>query len=630
LETFRTPTIYQLTPALVKNKIGTFPWVPERELHYGLRSHSFNERLGREASLSRVQGQHSHLPPREVPSDTRDNQRTAWETHHGTAHGTYRQFFTRTRRRPASGSRRDRKIHLRRARKPAEGILSCRMLSAPGLPAWVGTLRQAFGASELDRRAGEAGDTFHYLRASRPRPLALNARRNKPVAFEIGYRILRSPPANWLHGRPRVRYGYIRRAIGIGTTTLTRNRPDTDPIAKPETKRTSILVGEDWAETLAFARKIEDEGARVAALMEVASSLPAEQLAQVVGEALEVAQRIKNPIWAVGALIEIIPFLVGDQRREVLTEAMSVAQQAAKDADPATELAFKWLIPYLAGEQLAQAKAAIRNIRNTAAAERLVTEGESLTRKGRFQDGVAAFEKAIRRLSPPDHPQVQLLARAHFFRAINLARSGEDEKAWSGFETAVETMLQALAEPEAVGVLFDKIRKQLQRSPGQIDVRETARIAEAFLSDERKIINPEGNLRAFLRARGVPDELMKGAVEEAELVVIKMRVRMVPKWDDRPNELRYLTAPGFLRAMYPFLFDQSGRLEHEELVREHDPKLIRVIQQYISQRTSRHAADLGDAEGLILGRKDARGRPAKPREPASRRRKSSAPSARPR
>jgi hypothetical protein len=34
-------------------------------MHNGLRSYSLHERVGREASLSRVQGKHSHLPPRE-------------------------------------------------------------------------------------------------------------------------------------------------------------------------------------------------------------------------------------------------------------------------------------------------------------------------------------------------------------------------------------------------------------------------------------------------------------------------------------------------------------------------------------------------------------------------------------
>lgn len=143
---------------------------------------------------------------------------------------------------------------------------------------------------------------------------------------------------------------------------------------------------------------------------------------------------------------------------------------------------------------------------------------------------------------------------------------------------------------------------------------------EGIVPDEQDTIAAEEGVRAFFHARGVPDEQMDEAIAEAERLVVRAKIKRVPIWDERPDNVRYLTAPNYLRTMYSFLFGDKGRIEHEDLVREHDPELIRLIQQYISQRTRRGADDLGDAEGLVFERKDARGRPPNKRLAGSRKR----------
>jgi hypothetical protein len=147
---------------------------------------------------------------------------------------------------------------------------------------------------------------------------------------------------------------------------------------------------------------------------------------------------------------------------------------------------------------------------------------------------------------------------------------------------------------------------------------------ERKMPDANRTISPEDGLRIFLRARGIAHEQMDETIAEVERVGIRAKIKLIPMWDERPNEVRYLTAPAYLRTMYSFLFGDKGQMEHEDLVREHDPELIRLIQQYISQRTRRGADDLGDAEGLVFQRKDARGRPPSKR-PAANRKKAAHP-----
>jgi hypothetical protein len=136
---------------------------------------------------------------------------------------------------------------------------------------------------------------------------------------------------------------------------------------------------------------------------------------------------------------------------------------------------------------------------------------------------------------------------------------------------------------------------------------------EEFLPGAHDATDSRAGLREFFRSRGVPENEMDDACAQAERIAVRAKIRAIPIWDKRPNELRYLTAPAYLRAMYGDLLE-AGRLRHEDLVREHDPELIRLIQQYISQRTRRNAADLGDAEGISFERKDARGRPSRARK----------------
>jgi hypothetical protein len=125
----------------------------------------------------------------------------------------------------------------------------------------------------------------------------------------------------------------------------------------------------------------------------------------------------------------------------------------------------------------------------------------------------------------------------------------------------------------------------------------------------------------YFSANGVPHDQMEDAVAQAKRLIIRAKVRGCPVWEERPNELGYLTAPAYLKKIYFFLFDESGRLRHEDLLREHDAKLLHLVQQYISQRILRKSPDLGDAEGLSFEGKDKRGRPKKPNRPVPKKQK---------
>jgi hypothetical protein len=120
---------------------------------------------------------------------------------------------------------------------------------------------------------------------------------------------------------------------------------------------------------------------------------------------------------------------------------------------------------------------------------------------------------------------------------------------------------------------------------GQTAENNTVGQTEGYVSNDQRNISPEQKLVDFFRARHVPEGQMAEAIAEAERIVLKAKIKSCPVWDERPNELRYLTAPGYLRYTYSFLFDKDGRLTHEDLLREHDAKLIQLVQQYIAQTT---------------------------------------------
>jgi hypothetical protein len=108
--------------------------------------------------------------------------------------------------------------------------------------------------------------------------------------------------------------------------------------------------------------------------------------------------------------------------------------------------------------------------------------------------------------------------------------------------------------------------------------------------------------------RGV-DEKMRRQVAAALVLTDRRRTQ----WRDRAkhDDLAHLSAPRFLRAVYPDLLDADGSLTNEEAVRRSDPMLVQMVQGYINKRQGR-SLSLGDAKGLVFTRKDNRGRPRKP------------------
>ena len=119
---------------------------------------------------------------------------------------------------------------------------------------------------------------------------------------------------------------------------------------------------------------------------------------------------------------------------------------------------------------------------------------------------------------------------------------------------------------------------------------------------------PEEGLRSFLLARGVPDNGFAKAIANCERIAAKARLKAKaeiaakgitrPKWAKRSGELRKLSAPKFMRTVYPDAF-KNGKLIDEDLVRVSDWRLVQAVQQYVSKRKARNI-DAGDAAGIDL------------------------------
>jgi hypothetical protein len=121
-----------------------------------------------------------------------------------------------------------------------------------------------------------------------------------------------------------------------------------------------------------------------------------------------------------------------------------------------------------------------------------------------------------------------------------------------------------------------------------------------------KITN--GEVLDTLEKRGVGEKLRR---QVAAALILADRRR--PQWRDRRKykDLAHLSAPRFLKAVYPDLLDADGNLKNEEAVRLSDSLLVQMVQGYINKRRDR-SLNLGDAEGLVFTRKDTRGRPRRP------------------
>jgi hypothetical protein len=123
---------------------------------------------------------------------------------------------------------------------------------------------------------------------------------------------------------------------------------------------------------------------------------------------------------------------------------------------------------------------------------------------------------------------------------------------------------------------------------------------------DAKNISPEEGLRIFLQSRGVPERALVKATANCERIAAKARLKAKaeivaegitrPKWVDRSGELRKLSAPQFLRAVYPDAFT-NGKLVDEEVVRLSDKRLVQRVQQYLCKRKARKL-DAGDGEGI--------------------------------
>jgi hypothetical protein len=133
---------------------------------------------------------------------------------------------------------------------------------------------------------------------------------------------------------------------------------------------------------------------------------------------------------------------------------------------------------------------------------------------------------------------------------------------------------------------------------------ETPAIGD-LIGRRKEITNKE--ILDALAKRGVSAEMCR---DVGAALTLGRRVR--PKWDERAKykDLANLTAPQFLRAVYPDVIGEKGRLTNEEVVRLSDPRLVRAVQSYVSVRAARKLS-LGDAEGLSFTNKPNMGRPRK-------------------
>jgi hypothetical protein len=130
-------------------------------------------------------------------------------------------------------------------------------------------------------------------------------------------------------------------------------------------------------------------------------------------------------------------------------------------------------------------------------------------------------------------------------------------------------------------------------------------------SDTKSQPIPEEILDHWLAAKGIPDNERAAYAAKINRIVASVGR---PQWAERRlrPDLAHLSAPRFLRAVYPDALDAQGRLIDEELVRLSDPTLVGVVQAYIAQLKKNPSRTLGDAAGLVFTRKDNRGRPEKP------------------
>jgi hypothetical protein len=303
---------------------------------------------------------------------------------------------------------------------------------------------------------------------------------------------------------------------------------------------------------------------RTEALVRLLPHLAEARSTKAIGAALS----IENEWFRAQVFEQIAPYLTEKSLQTAFDNAMSMKYETAKS------LALRALRPHLPeAPRLIASDALTPNIEQTnKSAERLFSAGLKLLHSGDLPKAIEFFHQAI---------------------ALNSELR----------ERAIDSIGQVLLDGASLDLL---------------DLPEQT---EGNLRDEKDSRRLENGLVQYYRFMGVPEAQLKDTINQAKLLVIRAKVKNVPVWDERSNEVRYLTAPLYLKQMYSFLIDKSGQVQHEDLLREHDAKVVHLVQQYISQRILRNAGDLGDAEGLSFEGRDSRGRPRRADRPPLKKRK---------
>jgi hypothetical protein len=106
-------------------------------------------------------------------------------------------------------------------------------------------------------------------------------------------------------------------------------------------------------------------------------------------------------------------------------------------------------------------------------------------------------------------------------------------------------------------------------------------------------------LATILTAWGIPESMHRETAAKLERIAkADAKAALRPKWDERGkySELKDLSAPQFLKHVFADEIAPDGSIK-KETVRESDPKLMSIVEAYISAR-ERDGRDLGAAKGL--------------------------------
>lgn len=225
--------------------------------------------------------------------------------------------------------------------------------------------------------------------------------------------------------------------------------------------------------------------------------------------------------------------------------------------------------------------------------------------------GFAVVAEEVKQLAKQTSLAVNLITEAigtveRFQEVVEIVKriSEAVKEATSEEGIAQECIPAIIDEPLGSGGRFDGLIKNLD---GQI---EEGRLLDANLRAalaalvERNCLAWPAELRA-LAIRNIEmafDAASSGAtVSRAEAVSVAPAGRTTwPKWSDKnkPDELRGLTSPKFLKVVHADLISPDGAVRKID-VRRRDPDLMDSVETYIATRKARRS-NLGDAEGLAF------------------------------